>query len=174
MKNCDFSWTSSEDKNKKKSRNKTEHKIGRKPEGLNQIDTFTLKSISMKVPSGSLICIVGSVGCGKSSLLSALLGEMPAVEDDTQIVNANKIANVSKTDCKNGNNLSSSFCIDPSIAYVAQQPWIQNATLRDNILFHSAFVRERYLRVISACALEADLALLPAGDLTEIGEKVKG
>jgi ATP-binding cassette subfamily C (CFTR/MRP) protein 1 len=59
-----------------------------------------------------------------------------------------------------------------SIAYVAQQAWIQNATLRDNILFGKPFDPLRYDKVVEACALKPDLEILPAGDKTEIGEKV--
>ena len=55
---------------------------------------------------------------------------------------------------------------------MAQQPWIQNATVRDNVLFGKSFDEERYNRVLDACALRPDLQILPAGDLTEIGEKV--
>ena len=57
-------------------------------------------------------------------------------------------------------------------AYVSQQPWIQNATLKANVLFGSPLNEEFYENVIEACALESDLAILPAGDQTEIGEKV--
>ena len=60
-----------------------------------------------------------------------------------------------------------------SVAYVAQQAWIQNATLRDNILFGAEYDKKWYDQVVEACALNPDLAILPAGDLTEIGEKVK-
>ena len=59
-----------------------------------------------------------------------------------------------------------------SVAYIPQQAWIQNATLRDNILFSSAYEPERYDRIVEACALGPDLDILPGGDLTEIGEKV--
>jgi len=59
-----------------------------------------------------------------------------------------------------------------SVAYVAQEAWIQNATLRDNILFGKPFDEERYNRILDACALRPDLQILPAGDVTEIGEKV--
>ena len=59
-----------------------------------------------------------------------------------------------------------------SIAYTPQQAWIQNMTLRDNILFSKLFERERYNRVVDACALRPDLEVLPAGDKTEIGERV--
>lgn len=58
------------------------------------------------------------------------------------------------------------------MAYVPQQAWIQNATLRDNIVFGLMYDEEWYDKVIEACALQQDLDMLPAGDLTEIGEKV--
>ena len=60
-----------------------------------------------------------------------------------------------------------------SVAYVAQQAWIQNATVRDNILFNRTFDSTRYEHVIDSCALRTDLDILPAGDATEIGERVK-
>ena len=55
---------------------------------------------------------------------------------------------------------------------MAQQAWIQNATVRDNVLFGKPLDEERYNRILDACALRPDLQILPAGDLTEIGEKV--
>ena len=58
------------------------------------------------------------------------------------------------------------------MAYVSQQAWIQNATVRDNILFSSELDYTRYENVINSCALKPDLEILPAGDLTEIGERV--
>jgi len=58
-----------------------------------------------------------------------------------------------------------------SVAYTAQDPWIQNATLRDNILMGRELDDERYAAVLEACALTQDLELLPAGDMSEIGEK---
>ena len=57
------------------------------------------------------------------------------------------------------------------MAYTAQEPWIQNATLRDNILMGNEYDEERYASVLDACALQTDLELLPAGDMSEIGEK---
>lgn len=57
------------------------------------------------------------------------------------------------------------------MAYAAQRAWIQNATLRDNVLFGSPYDPERYQRVLAACALTDDLKVLEAGDMTEIGEK---
>lgn len=65
------------------------------------------------------------------------------------------------------------FCCQGSVAYVPQQAWIQNATLRDNILFGRSFDPRRYCKTIGSCALRTDLDILPGGDMTEIGEKVR-
>lgn len=70
-------------------------------------------------------------------------------------------------------NKGSSCDHQGSVAYVPQQAWIQNATLRDNILFGRPYEKEKYNRVLDACALTPDLAVLPGGDQTEIGEKVQ-
>ena len=59
------------------------------------------------------------------------------------------------------------------MAFVPQQAWIQNATLRDNIIFSKPYNEVRYSQILSACALEPDLEILPGGDMTEIGEKVE-
>jgi ATP-binding cassette subfamily C (CFTR/MRP) protein 1 len=64
------------------------------------------------------------------------------------------------------------FCLQGSVAYVPQQAWIQNATLMHNIVFGKSVDHSSYQRVIEACALKPDLDMLPAGDQTEIGEKV--
>uniref|UniRef100_A0A8B9RPH0 ABC-type glutathione-S-conjugate transporter n=1 Tax=Astyanax mexicanus TaxID=7994 RepID=A0A8B9RPH0_ASTMX len=105
-----------------------------------------LRRISVKVPRGCLVAVVGHVGSGKSSLLSAMLGE---------------------TEKKSGNN---SF-LQGSVAYVPQQAWIQNATLRENIVFGQEKKESWYQTVLEACALVRDLNILPARDATEIGEK---
>ncbi|KAI1293345.1 Multidrug resistance-associated protein 1 [Mortierella claussenii] len=115
------------------------------PGGPQQAMPPTLQSINLSVGQGSLTAIVGRVGQGKSSLLSAIIGEMYKLQGKIQI---------------SGN-----------IAYVPQQAWIINKTLRDNILFGRAFDEERYKQVLFACGLEPDLAMLPAGDMTEIGER---
>ncbi|KAK2583563.1 hypothetical protein KPH14_009513 [Odynerus spinipes] len=109
------------------------------------IDKPTLRNINMHVEQGQLVAVVGSVGSGKSSLISALLGEME--------------------------KLSGRVNTKGSIAYVSQQAWIQNATLQDNILFGKLLNKALYNRVIDACMLGPDLKMLPAGDQTEIGEK---
>ncbi|XP_057704162.1 canalicular multispecific organic anion transporter 1 [Corythoichthys intestinalis] len=104
-----------------------------------------LKNVNLDIKPGRLVAVVGAVGSGKSSLMSAILGEMHSTKG---FVN-----------------------IKGSLAFVPQQAWIQNATLRDNIMFGSPLEEKRFQKVIQACALAPDLDLLPGGDMTEIGEK---
>ncbi|KAF3609944.1 hypothetical protein DY000_02047561 [Brassica cretica] len=106
----------------------------------------TLSNINLDVPVGSLVAVVGSTGEGKTSLISAMLGELPAISDAIVTLRG-------------------------SVAYVPQVSWIFNATVRDNILFGAPFDKEKYERVIDVTALRHDLELLPGGDLTEIGER---
>ena len=91
--------------------------------------------------------VIGRVGSGKSSLLSGLLGEMHKLNRDG-LIN-----------------------IDGSVAYVPQEAWIQNDTVKNNILFKTEYDEEMYERVLEACSLKPDLDMMPAGDRTEIGEK---
>ncbi|GJJ77404.1 hypothetical protein EMPS_09763 [Entomortierella parvispora] len=105
----------------------------------------TLQNINLKVARHQLMAIIGTVGAGKSSLLNAVIGEMYKLHGHVRVKG--------------------------SIAYVPQQPWILNMSLRDNILFGMPFNQERYQSIVFACGLEPDIALLPAGDATEIGER---
>ena len=104
-----------------------------------------LKNISLKVGRKKLVAIVGQVAAGKTSLLSAMLGDMEKLKGT---VNTNG-----------------------RVAYVPQQAWIQNETVRQNILFANEYNDTYYKRVLETCALEQDLKILTGGDLTEIGEK---
>ncbi|GLE11494.1 hypothetical protein PINS_up023950 [Pythium insidiosum] len=108
-------------------------------------DDLVLRDITWRVHAGELWVVHGAVGVGKSSLCAALLGEMT--------------------------KRSGSVYVGGSVAFCSQQPWIQHRTLRDNVLFGLPFDRKKYDKVLDACALTADLAALPAGDLTEIGER---
>lgn len=63
--------------------------------------------------------------------------------------------------------------IQGKVAYVPQEAWIQNMTLRDNILFGKKYQEKKYKKVLESCALLPDLEILAGGDMTEIGEKVK-
>ncbi|XP_066891022.1 multidrug resistance-associated protein 1-like isoform X5 [Kogia breviceps] len=104
-----------------------------------------LKDLNIKIPEGALVAVIGQVGSGKSSLLSAVLGEMEKLKGVVQ---------------RKG-----------SVAYVSQQAWIQNCILQENILFGSVMQKQLYERVLEACALLPDLEQLPNGDQTEIGER---
>ncbi|GJE96593.1 ABC transporter [Phanerochaete sordida] len=108
-------------------------------------EVFTLKDINMAIPRGQLTAIVGPVGTGKSSLLEALIGEMRRTRGAVRF---------------NG-----------SVAYCPQSAWIQNATVRENITFGRPFEPERYWRAVRDACLEADIDMMPNGDLTEVGER---
>ncbi|KAI4546130.1 hypothetical protein MJG53_004174 [Ovis ammon polii x Ovis aries] len=109
----------------------------------------TLSNIDIRIPTGQLTMIVGQVGCGKSSLLLAILGEMQTLEGKVHWSNRNRY----------------------SVAYAAQKPWLLNATVEENITFGSPFNKQRYKAVTDACSLQPDIDLLPFGDQTEIGER---
>jgi ABC-type multidrug transport system fused ATPase/permease subunit len=103
---------------------------------------FTVTIDEFVLKPGTLTVVAGKVGSGKSSFLAALLGEMSL---------QNKEASVS---------------LNGTVAYCAQESWIQNATVRENILFGAAFDQARYTAVLQSCALETDIAALPGGDQT--------
>uniref|UniRef100_A0A4X2LY92 ATP binding cassette subfamily C member 6 n=1 Tax=Vombatus ursinus TaxID=29139 RepID=A0A4X2LY92_VOMUR len=105
----------------------------------------TLNDLNIKIPEGALVAIIGQVGSGKSSVLSAILGEMEKLKGTVQ---------------RKG-----------SVAYVSQQAWIQNSKLQENIVFGSVLQKQYYERVLEACALLPDLEQFPNGDQTEIGER---
>ncbi|CAK6982349.1 multidrug resistance-associated protein 5 isoform X2 [Scomber scombrus] len=105
----------------------------------------TLHHIDLKIQQGQLVGVCGSVGSGKTSLISAILGQMTVLEG--------------------------SVAVRGRLAYVAQQAWILNASLRENILFGREYQEDRYQAVLNTCCLRPDLALLPNADLTEIGER---
>eukprot|EP00472_Partenskyella_glossopodia_P010875 CAMPEP_0197538404 /NCGR_PEP_ID=MMETSP1318-20131121/59626_1 /TAXON_ID=552666 /ORGANISM="Partenskyella glossopodia, Strain RCC365" /LENGTH=1460 /DNA_ID=CAMNT_0043096805 /DNA_START=205 /DNA_END=4587 /DNA_ORIENTATION=+ len=107
-------------------------------------------TIDLKVAPGQLVQVIGPVGCGKSSVFSAILGNL----NDTMEAAGGRMRHI------NGD-----------VAYVPQQPWVMNKKLKDNILFGKPFDQEKYDQVIWMCALEQDLKQLPKGDQTVIGEQ---
>lgn len=109
---------------------------------------FTIDNISLTIPRGSLVAIVGPVGSGKTSLLQGLIGEMRRASEPESV--------------KFGG----------SVAYCSQSAWIQNASVRENICFGRNFEEERYWKAVRDACLGMDLEMLPHGDLTEVGEKV--
>ncbi|XP_038906745.1 ABC transporter C family member 9-like isoform X2 [Benincasa hispida] len=111
------------------------------PESINP----SLDQINLKVKRGMKVAICGTVGSGKSSLLSCILGEME--------------------------KLSGTVKISGTKAYVPQSPWILSGNIKENILFGNEYEGTKYNKTIDACALTKDLELFPSGDLTEIGER---
>ncbi|TFA98005.1 ATP-dependent bile acid permease [Trichoderma ghanense] len=107
-------------------------------------DKRVLRNLNFKFTKG-LTVIRGKVGSGKSSLLLAALNEMELHEGDL-------------------------IRPDVPVAYTQQLPWLQNKTIRENIVFHQPFDSARYQRVLHACALLPDLASLPDGDQTKLEE----
>ncbi|ORX44614.1 multi drug resistance-associated protein MRP [Hesseltinella vesiculosa] len=105
----------------------------------------TLANVDLQVKKGELVAVVGRVGAGKSSLVSALLGDIRKDQG--------------------------SVTLRGSVAYVPQQPWLMNATVRENIVFGHRFDPVFYEKVLSACSLTMDLKVLADGDMTEIGER---
>jgi ATP-binding cassette subfamily C (CFTR/MRP) protein 1 len=106
---------------------------------------LTLSRVNLHASTGQMISIVGQVGSGKSSLLRSLLGDLK--------VCLGKVAMFGE------------------VAYAAQLPFIQNSTLRDNILYGKPYDERKYQNTLKMCALLPDLDVLPAGDSTEIGER---
>uniref|UniRef100_A0A3P8VQU0 Multidrug resistance-associated protein 4-like n=1 Tax=Cynoglossus semilaevis TaxID=244447 RepID=A0A3P8VQU0_CYNSE len=109
------------------------------------LDAYSLCDVSFSVRSNQLLTVIGSVGSGKSSLLSAILGELPHDTGTLQVRG--------------------------QLAYASQQPWVFPGTIRSNILFGRDLNPRKYEAVIRACALKSDLELLPDGDMTLIGDR---
>ncbi|KAF6715600.1 Multidrug resistance-associated protein 4 [Oryzias melastigma] len=109
------------------------------------LDSPCLQNISFQAKPQQLLAVIGPVGAGKSSLLSAILGELPRDTGTLQVRG--------------------------QLTYAAQQPWIFPGTIRSNVLFGRELNPRRYEKVLRACALKRDLELLPDGDLTLIGDR---
>ncbi|PIA30614.1 hypothetical protein AQUCO_05400004v1 [Aquilegia coerulea] len=112
---------------------------------LSSSNTPILKDVKFQVFRGMRVGVCGTVGSGKSSLLSCILGEMVKLSGDIKLCGTK--------------------------AYVSQSPWIQSGKIEENILFGKVMDKERYERVIEACSLKRDLEMLPFGDQTIIGER---
>ncbi|MDN5249801.1 MAG: ABC transporter transmembrane domain-containing protein, partial [Alphaproteobacteria bacterium] len=107
--------------------------------------TPIISNLQLRVEQGDFVCVTGRTGCGKTTLLNALLCDVPTDSGKAEIRGR--------------------------IAYCAQNAWIQSGSVRSNILFGSAFNKTQYEETLNACALLEDLAILPNGDDTEIGER---
>ncbi len=125
-------------------------------------EAFRLINVDVNFELGRLNVIAGPTGSGKTSLLMALLGEMKLLDGHVWIPGGRIRQNL-RPDPSTG--------LTESVAFCAQQAWLVNDTIKENILFASPFDSFRYENVIAACALERDLEILDAGDQTLVGEK---
>lgn len=112
---------------------------------LSEVEPFKLHGVDFSVGRNELIAVIGGVGSGKSSLLAALAGDM--------------------------RRTNGSITMGATRAFCPQYAWIQNTSVKENILFSKDYDRRWYESVVDACALRPDLEMLPNGDLTEIGER---
>ncbi|KAG7451066.1 ABC transporter [Guyanagaster necrorhizus] len=154
IKDVSFTWDapppeSVERKKGKKDKKKKEGKLEADP--LSADEVFEMKDVSLRIPRGQLVAIVGAVGAGKTSLLQGMIGEM------------RRVPNI------NGDKGTIKF--GGSVGYCPQSAWIQNATIRDNICFGRPFKEDKYRQAVKDSCLEPDLDMLPNGDMTEVGEK---
>ncbi|KAF1998900.1 hypothetical protein P154DRAFT_241162 [Amniculicola lignicola CBS 123094] len=125
-------------------------------------DAFKLMDLDVNFKVGELNVVIGPTGCGKTSLLMALLGEMTQLKGDVYLPGGCSREDM-KADPETG--------LTESIAYCAQQAWLVNGTVKDNITFASKWDAKRYKDVIVACSLQRDLEILDGGDETIVGEK---
>ncbi|XP_042609674.1 ATP-binding cassette sub-family C member 8-like isoform X1 [Cyprinus carpio] len=132
--------------------------------------TPTLSNVNIKIPFGQLTMIVGQVGCGKSSLLLAALGEMQKISGT---VIWNRLHTLDDEGNESPTDAAAEWDIRKrgAVAYASQKPWLLNTTLAENITFEMPLIKQRYRAVIEACSLEPDIDILPQGDQTEIGER---
>ena len=111
-----------------------------------------LEDVKIQIARSKVTAIVGPVGSGKSAFLNCILGEM---------VNASSSAT----------GVQNQYPVTEPVAYCCQQPWLENKTIRQNIIGISLYDRKWYCTVKVACGLEEDLDQMKRGDLTMIGSK---
>ena len=125
-------------------------------------DTFKMIDLNVDFKVGKLNIVAGPTGSGKTSLLMALLGEMTLLEGSVCLPSGRHREELS---------VNPETGLTESVAYCAQQAWLINDSIKQNILFASLYDEERYQSVLDACALRRDLEILNEGDATLVGEK---
>jgi ABC-type multidrug transport system fused ATPase/permease subunit len=133
-------------------------------EAIEESERFVLRNVNVAFPKGELSVISGKTGTGKSLMLAAILGEVDLLSGNLYVPKAPPPSE-RHDDKANRDN----WIIPKAIAYVAQIPWIENASIKDNILFGLPYDEERYHKTIEVCALKKDLEMLTDGENTEIG-----
>lgn len=125
-------------------------------------DMFTLRELNLDFPNNALSIISGPTGSGKSLLLASILGEVELLSGYIQVPK-------STGERFDSNATAANWIIPSAISFVSQTPWIENATIKDNILFGLPFDPIKYEKVVEACALTQDLSIFEDGDQTEVG-----
>ncbi|KAH6634154.1 P-loop containing nucleoside triphosphate hydrolase protein [Chaetomium sp. MPI-SDFR-AT-0129] len=133
-------------------------------EKIEEEERFVLRNINVTFPKGELSVISGKTGTGKSLVLAAILGEVDVLGGTFYVPRAPPLSERHDSKANKGN-----WIIPKAIAYVAQIPWIENASIRNNILFGLPWDEERYKKTVEVCALTKDLEMLDDGENTEIG-----
>ncbi|KAI1490070.1 P-loop containing nucleoside triphosphate hydrolase protein [Biscogniauxia mediterranea] len=127
-------------------------------------DRFVLRDINITFPKGELSVISGKTGSGKSLILAAILGEVDILSGSIAVPRAPPLH-----ERHDGKANKSNWIIPGAIAFVAQIPWIENATVKENILFGLPYDEYRYKKTVEVCALAKDLEMFTDGEETEIG-----
>ena len=127
-------------------------------------DKFRLRDLDLEFPTNELSVVSGRTGSGKSLLLASILGEADILSGTIQVPRGPPQSERFDEQAHPNN-----WYLEGALAFVAQIPWIENATIKDNIIFGLPLDPVRYRKTLSACALQKDLAMLPDRDLTDIG-----
>lgn len=133
-------------------------------EKLEDEERFILRDVTVTFPKGELSVISGKTGAGKSLMLAAILGEVDVLSGSIALPKP-----PAPEDRKDSKATRDNWVIPGAVAYVAQIPWIENASIRENIEFGLPHDEERYQKTIDVCALRKDLEMLSDGEKTEIG-----
>lgn len=147
MENVSTGWQLNEGQPAKVKKKGASYKTGTQQNEC-ELNSFKLQELNLEIPKGNLVFIIGPVGAGKSTLMQALLSELPLV--------------------------CGSMGINGSISYACQENWIFASTVRQNITFGQQMDRTRYDAVIQCTALEKDFEQLSNGDMTVVGENGTG
>jgi ABC-type multidrug transport system fused ATPase/permease subunit len=126
-------------------------------------NAFTLADMTLRFPKGQLSLICGRLGSGKSLMLNGLLGEADLVAGQMSCPRSSPDLMAS---FEKGKILQENWVIPGMVAYVPQQAWLQNASIKDNIVFSSPYDESRYQQVLEACSLNSDLQIMEDGDET--------
>ncbi|KAG2203106.1 hypothetical protein INT47_004913 [Mucor saturninus] len=141
-------------------------------------DSFILKDLDVVFPNNELSLICGSTGSGKTLLMLSLLGETEIKEGAVSCPRSASLSSLDDTTAitsirppEDAPIVPEDWILPYAVAYVSQTAWLQNASIKDNILFGLPYLQNRYKATLTACALDKDLSYLEDGDTTEIGEK---